>query len=246
MADKKSKDEGATATLPNPESVKIPCVGACRGEDREHEVSGKSGTCAECGHVRRLDVGLGSPKGPRWFVTKYPAWTTTVVPEDWIINEHGRTGKQKAVRAIFKKIVKPRKLVSLHGEIGSENPDGGDSNACRWMGVFFVNDPGEAFDKTIKSEALARMVIAHLRGHEYYRKTAQDNRLSANPELVELTWDPTLREKATAAVARRAISLDQSDHEAPAETAPAPTRAKVGLTRRLPLKENTAPLSEGE
>lgn len=241
MADKK-KDEGATAVAENPTRA-LPCLGACRN-DTAHEVSGKMALCTVCEHERHIDVGAGSPKGPRWFVTKFPEWTTVMTPEDWIVHEGGRTVKQKAQRLVFKKIVKPRRLVSTQGELGTENPDGGDRNASRWMGVFSVVDPGT--DPKTKQEILARQVVDFLRAHEYYRKTAQDNRLSANPELVELSWDPTLRKTAPGAAVSRRVSLDQHDQEAPLDDAPKPAKARVGLTRRILPKENTTALQEGE
>ena len=244
MADKTKKDEGATATQEKP-ATKLPCLGACRGVT-PHDVEGKQAVCTRCENVRRTDVGAGSPAGPRWFVTKYPAWSTTLVPEDWIVHEGGRTAKQKPVRLVFKRIVKPRKLVSTDGELGSENPGGGDRNASRWLGVFAVHDPGPDYDKANKNDVLARQVVDFLRGHEYARKVVQDNRLPANPELIELSWDPTLRQKADAIAMSRRVTLDQNDEEAPDDNAPVAKRASIGLTRRPAPKPDTTALGPGE
>ena len=245
MAEKKTQTDegnGGTAVAERPTQV-LPCLGGCRG-DTDHEVNEKVAACTACDFERRTDVGPGSPEGPRWFVTKYPSWTTNPVPEDILIVEGGRTVKQKGVRLRFKKVVKPRKLVSTTGVLGSENPDGGDMNACRWLGVYEIVNPGDK--PTTKNEILARTIIDFLRGHEYYRKTAQDNRLSPNPELIELTWDPTLRKTANGVAVNRRVSLDQHDEEAPLDEAPRPAKARVGLMRRKPSPHAVSALQEGE
>ena len=237
-------DQGGTATAEKP--LDLRCVGACRGEIAEHEIlDAKRAQCTVCQNVRLTIVGHDSPRGARWFVTKYPSWKTTIVPEDTLLAEGGRTVKQKGVYAVFKRIVKPRKLVDTQGELGTENPGGGDRNASRWMGVFFAVDPGP--NPETKDQKLARKVIDFLRDHEYYRKTPQDNRLSPNPELVELTWDPQLKKTAEGAALSRRISLDQSDESVPVEEAPLAQRAKPGLSRSLNIPKIAAgALSEGE
>lgn len=247
MAEKTpKKDEGSTAVADK--TFLLPCLGACRGEEREHAREGKLATCGVCAFERHVDVGAGSPKGRRWFVTKFMAWTTTMTPEDWIVHEGGRTVKQKPVRLVFKKIVKPRKLVSTQGVLGTENPEGGDMNASRWLGVYEIFDPGanEEGKAETKNDALSRQILAFLRAHEYYRKTAQDNRLAPNPELIELTWDPTLKKTAPGVAVSRRVSLDQHDEEAPLDAVPAPKKASVGLTRRIVPKDNAGALDEGE
>lgn len=223
---------------------KIPCLGSCRGESTEHEVEGKQAICTICEWQRSTEVGAGSPKGPRWFVTKYPDWTTTLTPEDWIVHEGGRTVKQKPVRLVFKRVIKPRRLVSTSGILGSENHEGGDMNASRWLGVYAIMDPGA--NPATKNDILARAIIDFLRGHEYYRKTGQDNRLPPNPELIELSWDPTLKKTANGVAVSRRVSLDQHDEEAPIDKPAPATRAKVGLTRRAPAADKTGALEQGE
>ena len=239
------KTESPETTVPDEVAV-LPCVGACRGDETEHEIlTPKMARCSVCKHERNTLVGAGSPAGPRWFVTKYPSWTATIIPEDYLLGEGGRTVKQKALRAVFKRIVKPRKLVDTQGELGSENPGGGDRNASRWMGVFSIVDPGQ--NPTDKNGILARKVIDFLRGHEQFRKTTQDNRLSANPELSELNWDPQLKKTAEGAALNRRVSLDQSDESVPIEEAPEAQKARVGATARRILKTPVgAGLGEGE
>ena len=241
MADKK-KDEGAVAAAEK--TLNIPCLGPC-AEKTDHDDRGSnSAQCRTCQNVRRTDVGHGSPIGKRWFVTKYPEWTTTVVPEDDLLGEGSKKIRQKSIRVAFKKQIKPRKLVSHQGELGTDNIDGGDKNASRWIGVFEVVDPGPDFDdRTINSDTkpserkkiVDRMMINHLRRHENYRKTAQDNRLSPNPELVELNWDPSLKGKGEGTPVSRRVTMGpegEVEPEAPQDSIPGKPAARVGLTRK--------------
>ena len=95
------KTESPETTVPDEVAV-LPCVGACRGDETEHEIlTPKMARCSVCKHERNTLVGAGSPAGPRWFVTKYPSWTATIIPEDYLLGEGGRTVKQKALRAVF-------------------------------------------------------------------------------------------------------------------------------------------------
>ncbi len=122
----------------------------------------------------KVKVGVGSPEGKRWFVSKYSELVVVVKPEDWLVI-NGKEFKQKARRAIFKKEIAPRKIRS-YGFLGTSNPGGGDSNASVYWGILETQD---------------KEVIEALRAVDLYKTTPQDDRISAGMGLKELSWDPS-------------------------------------------------------
>lgn len=148
-------------------------------------------------------VGAGSPAGKRWFVCKYPEWTTTMVPEDVIVSDRGKERKQRPVRIAFTKQVKPWRFQG-DGLLGSNNPTGTDRNDNPFWGVYAVDIPTEEDVQKIENKVnkdlpispndrkllLAKEIVDFLRGHEFYRQTHQDNQCESKPLLKELDWDP--------------------------------------------------------
>lgn len=122
-------------------------------------------------------VGPGSKPGLRYFVTKYPELSITMVAADAeIVGGQVVQKKGKAVR--FHKEAKPYALKGK-GQLNTDSRDSGedlgDRNDPPFFGVYTTSDP---------------KIIDFLRGHEYYRMTRQDNQLEPMPWLKELDWDP--------------------------------------------------------
>ncbi len=171
------------------------------------------------------EVGIGSPDGPRWFISRCPEWTTTVEPETKTILGDTVVIK-KAKRLTFKMQAKPHRFIGRgYNEKGNEM---GDKNQNRLWGVLYVE--GESDDD--------KRIIDYLRKHENYRMTVQDNAPEANPLLKELTYNPAGRgDKPAEAVAVRPGRVPSGDKRrdpaAPAEDAStARPAARIGVKKK--------------
>ena len=164
----------------------------------------------------QAEVGLGSPDGIRWFISRYPELTITRVAEDWIKDEQGKVHKVKGKDIAFAKEVKPRRLRGK-GDL-SRDGDGTDLNDSVYWGILKTDDP---------------VVIDFLRKHEYYRGTAQDNKLDRNMRLKELNWDPgALRDRASGLVTVKEEKFGPNDDLSvapPDELFEARPKAKIGV-----------------
>ncbi len=156
-----------------------------------------------------------------YYVSKYAELTLTRIPEEVIVGEGGRERKQRAKRIMFNKCVMPRKLrgEGFLGRDAGGQSQGGDKNSNVFWGVFSTSDADE---------------IAFLRNHEYYRRTAQDNKIHAEIMLKELDWDPMLLERGEGVRVSggKSMSREEVEADAPVDHAPAKTAARVGLTAK--------------
>ena len=146
-------------------------------------------------------VGKGSPKGPRWFVSKNPGLVLEVKPERYPDRDGNRA---PFIRISFKSEVKSELHVG-EGHLGTRNKLGSDTNANRHYGLFAIVDPGPApkggyeddgdevredHRRTAEEKAEDRLVVDHIRRTYMYRHTPQDNQYRVTGRLIELDWDP--------------------------------------------------------
>lgn len=153
-------------------------------------------------------TGRGSPAGPRWFVSKSPALTLEVVPQQYP-DEHGN--RKPFLRVTFKSEIKSPIHIGDR-RLGSDNPMGNDLNAPRHYGLFFVMDPGplpkdgykdddeapldsfgkprEDWMRTADQKSEDRRIVDHFRKTHLYRSSPQDNQYRVTAKLTELDWDP--------------------------------------------------------
>lgn len=163
-------------------------------------------------------------KVTRWFVSKYAEAVITITPADHVVIA-GHEVRQKAVRLVFKKMLKPPRYwgTGLLGSSGSEGVDGSDRNSARYCSVLKTEDPA---------------VIEFLRKHEWYLTSVQDNQLDKNFQpLEELDFDPEKRYgqgSSGLVTARTEKDLAGDGEEARVDGAPDegrsdPAKASVGL-----------------
>lgn len=160
------------------------------------------------------------PEGTRWFISRYPELSITVSPAGFFLdknlNEHSRSAK----RLLFIKEVMPRNLRgagSLTKGGNLDDLDQGDRNASPFWGILKVEDPA---------------VIAFLRKHEYYRTTAQDNRLSSGMRLKELAWDPSELERGEGVAVKGVQAPEIYETPAPEEKPARLPKARVGARKK--------------
>lgn len=163
-------------------------------------------------------VGVGSPKGRRYFISGDPELSITVKPQDIIVGENGRERPQKAIRILFVKGVKPRRLRGT-GYLGTDNPDGTDRNDNVYWGTYSTDDEA---------------IIDFLRRHEFYKNTAQDNKLERGLHLriKELDWNPDELPKGEGVSVKGIQEPEKVETPAPEEGQAARPKARMGVTRQ--------------
>ena len=191
-------------------------------------------------------VGKGSPRGMRYFTSRWSEFVQEIIPEH---KSNPETGERKPfLRVAFEKRAKPDMLVG-DGMLGSRNKSGSDTNANLYYSRLEIMDPGpEPKTEAEKKERLDhdlpaefndeenrnRLIIDTLRRSDNYKKTPQNNEFEVTAKLKELDWDPSELGAASNRYIKAGTSrpIARPDMGAPEdgdkEEAPAARGAKMG------------------
>ena len=152
-----------------------------------------------------------------YFVTMWPEWSITIIPEDFI-EVRGKMTKQKARRILFKKMPKPRKLIGT-GENSTATAGQPSKNSSPYWGIFETSDNVE---------------IEFLRNHGEYKRTPQDNKVQSDMFLKEHDWDPGLLENGPGIKVLTSLAKPKEivTEQAPSDDAGEDSRARVGLKKK--------------
>jgi hypothetical protein len=175
-------------------------------------------------------VGVGSKPGVRFFITQFPELRITVKPAD-VKDVGGQAVQVKGEYAMFTKMQKPWDYKGRGRNNTATRESGedlGDANDPVFWGLLVVDG------RTKEGEAL----LTFLRGHQYYKRTVQDNECERMPLLKELDWDPATLLKTKPRRGSHGVDVQPAAEGSGEEEGPQPPadgrasapRGRTGLT----------------